>query len=280
MATTETKSYLDEPPAYDIKDLSSAEQKDLMTESSSVRSVSTDATRVAPTNFHGSKTLLLNARGIPVLRFPIPSREMQVPITTPSGDLAYMSTRAKWTSGNAVLSNAEGKELIASEYQFGPNRDPKLRLLNKGGEEIHTKSNWTSRRQEYAFQTGQGFIWQYVKEVDPSPANTKGKKRSFLVLEVPVTTPSSPITTGKGKKKQETRRVARLVRNEESRTPGTKACFAGNGGGLEIDEQALEATGLGEDLVIASCLMMLKKEIDRRRLVQAWVLTAAISGGS
>jgi hypothetical protein len=76
----------------------------------------------------------------------------------------------------------------------------------------------------------------------------------------------------------ERRQVARLVRGEETRTPGTKKSNAGNGGRLEL---ALEGewssgdavkgggSGISEAVVVVTVLVMLKKEIDRMRGWQA-----------
>jgi hypothetical protein len=198
--------------------------------------------------------------------------------------VVYISTRAKKGSGNAVLSNAEGKELVASEYQFGPGKNPKLRLLGKEGiesEEISAKGKWTSRTQDFTFAEGQTlFTWRYVREVDPASGDKK-KKRTFLVMEVAMpTTEVVPEVKGKNKETKDSgvRRVAQLIRNDESRTPGTKSCSAGNGGELVIDEAALEGTSVGEETVVATCLMMLKKEIDRRRTIQMAIIIAAASG--
>jgi hypothetical protein len=263
------QTYLDEPSDIDIKNLTPEEKKDVVAYASSSYSADTDLTVVEPSGFTRSKTLLINARGIALLRFPLPSKELEIQISTPEGEIAYVSTREKRSSGNAILSDANRKALISSEYLFGPGRDPKLRLLNQDLEaEVKVKGKWTSRRQEFVLPNGPTVIWRYVREVDPSASNTKGKKRAFLVLEVSDT------------KKGENVRLAQLLRNDESRTPGTKSCDAGNGGEIVLDENALLSLGVREDVVIATCLMMLKKEIDRRRAHQIMVMAAASSGGS
>lgn len=75
------------------------------------------------------------------------------------------------------------------------------------------------------------------------------------------------------------RRIAQLVRTEGTRTEGSTRCSAGNGGLLLIDEEACEKV-VDEALVIASCLVMLKKEVDRRRCMRVFVLSAVISAGA
>ncbi|EFY96810.1 hypothetical protein MAA_07623 [Metarhizium robertsii ARSEF 23] len=76
--------------------------------------------------------------------------------------------------------------------------------------------------------------------------------------------------------------VAQLVRSEALRTPGTSGATAGNGGRLLMDlgewvGGKTEARA-AEVLVLSSCLVMLKKEVDRRRAAQFMVLAGA-SGG-
>jgi hypothetical protein len=276
MATTtaEATSYLDEPPAYDFNDLSTADQKELFGEVRSVNSSNTELTQ-SPTDFAPSKTLLVNTRGIRLIRFPIPPGELEIPITTPDGNIVYLSSRAKRWEGNSILSDADGKELLASEYKFGPGREPKLQMLDQEGDKrtVFTKGKWTSRKQEFVLPNGQTFTWGHVRELD----NTiRPKKQTYLVLEVPLSRELAP--TGKGKMKSETRRVAQLVRGEEARTPGTRSSDAGNGGELKFDGEAVTTFGLREDVVVATCLMMLKKEVDRRRLVQFMVMAAAAGG--
>lgn len=264
----ETGTYLDEPPHFDVKDISTSEKKDMLSSASSTFSASTGATATPPSTFTRTKTLVINAKGIPMVRLPLPSSELQIQISTPEGSLEYVSRREKRSSGNATLSDASGKALIASSYLFGPGRDPKLIFLESGErkeeQEVKISGKWTNRSQSFTLPTGEDLRWIYYREIDPSPSNVKNKKRSFLTLEV----------VG-----MEKRRLAQLVRNEESRTPGSRNCSAGNGGELVVDGVALDSLGIDESVVVASCLMMLKKEIDRRRLYQIMAISAMASGG-
>lgn len=76
-------------------------------------------------------------------------------------------------------------------------------------------------------------------------------------------------------------KVAQMVRHEECRTPGTGKRSAGNGGLLQMDLGALKGSPeLEEVVVVATCLVMLKKEIDRLRMVQFMVIAGAASGGA
>ncbi|KAF2453725.1 hypothetical protein BDY21DRAFT_354858 [Lineolata rhizophorae] len=81
---------------------------------------------------------------------------------------------------------------------------------------------------------------------------------------------------GKGKKVERGVRVAMLVRTDETRTPGTGKTTAGNGGELVVDEYM--GCLVEEPLLVASCILMLKKEIDRRRLLQAMVIAGGAGG--
>jgi hypothetical protein len=86
-----------------------------------------------------------------------------------------------------------------------------------------------------------------------------------------------------GKTAEGRRRVAQLVRSEELRTPGTTGATAGNGGRLLMNlgewERSKPETRAMEVLVLAGCVVMLKKEVDRRRAAQFMVLAGAAGGG-
>jgi hypothetical protein len=122
---------------------------------------------------------------------------------------------------------------------------------------------------------GGEFTWRYVKERDEvvSPSGD-AKKRTRLVLDMSDTTTSD---NKKNKAKGTGRRVAELVRDDYVRTAGTATYYAGNGGELRIDAEYAQAMGLREDVIVATCLMMLKKEIDRRRAIQFVCLAAVIT---
>jgi hypothetical protein len=276
MSATETKTYLEEPPTYDFKDLDASDRKDLINEVRSIGSTTTNATAIVGIDFTPSKTLLINARGIRLIRLPIPSGQLEIPITNTTGEIVYVSAREKRCSGNAVLHDAAGKALLASEYQFGPGREPKIRILDQEAENaatIMTKSKWTSRQQEFALPDGKSFTWRYVHEFDAAMSlDGKQKKRTYIVLDIANTT---TIKDEEKSGKANRRRVAQLVRGEEARTPGTRSTDAGNGGRLQIDTDFCQSIGLRDDIIVASCLMMLKKEIDRRRIVQFMILASA-----
>ena len=254
--TTLTPTVPDEKPPIDIETISDQEKKELIT--SDVVSILSGATiDASDLSFKLAKTYHINAKGIPVLRLPVPPSELVTTVTSPDGSVAYNSTRERRSSGNCVLTNAEGHELIATQYFFGPGRDPVLMRLDTGvGEDniVKTVSKWTSRSQKFLLRDGRTFEWEYKRE---RGFGGQDKKGTALVM------------TMNGK------RIAVLLRNEETRTPGSKSCSAGNGGELLLDEGIGGKEGIGEELVIATVLLMLKKEVDRRRTVQFLMIASA-----
>jgi hypothetical protein len=235
-------------------------KEDVHSSTLSVRSGSTLCT-ISETSFQPSHNLTVNARGIGAFRLPIPSRQTETFIYHPDGTEAYVSTRDKISSGNAVLSNKLGS-LIRTEYFFGPNRDPILHLLqvSSGCSDVTVSSNWKSRTMQFVMPGGRKFEWEYAKE-----RRADGQKVRLIVFRA--------VETGKTKEKKE--RIAQLVRGVDTRTPGTSKCTAGNGGELQIDELALKSHKLDESVVVATCLMMLKKEMDRRRMLQFAMIAGA-----
>jgi hypothetical protein len=269
------------------------EEKELIAEPSIYTALSDDgiSSDYLTGAFNATKTLVIRARGMRVIRIPIPSSEMEIPVFNTDGKLAYVSTRQKRSSGNAILSSPERGDLVASNYRFGPGKPPTLHVFglpeDKG--EIVTSSKWTSRQQQFVFAAVPiTFDWRYRRErglagsitnkkdlhthevtkVDCTTKEPKEKKRTLLVLEVPEA----------GKK--DFARIAQLVRNEETRTEGTSSSAAGNGGELMIDSAAAKAVGIPEELIVSSCILMLKKEMDRRRAMQFMMIGAGASGGT
>jgi hypothetical protein len=278
-------TYLDEPPAYDFTEISPSERKELIVDDvRSINSSTSDSTAVVQSGDF-TRTLLIGARGIRFVRLPMPSGQLEIPIADTNGNVVYTSTRAKKCSGNAVLRNAEGIDVLASEYQFGPGREPKIRFLDQTSEiqdtekdnvnVIATKGKWTSRQQSFILPDGRSFTWRYIKERDAAASiDGKDRRKWHLVLEV---SDMNAAFDEKNPKKIPRKRVAELVRNAEARTPGTSSSDAGNGGELKIDSSYCDSIGLREDVIVVSCLMMLKKEIDRRRAVQFMIIAGMAS---
>jgi hypothetical protein len=220
----------------------------------------TSGTTLGPsTTFTPTKTLIINTKGVPVLRLPCPPSELQISICDKDGAIAYLSTRAKRSSGNCVLTDADGREVVGTTYFWGPGRDPVLHLLGgaerKEEEPIKTASKWTSRSQKFVLPDGRSFEWKYKRE---RGFGGEGKKGTALVMSM------------------QGQRVAVLIRNDETRTLGSKSCSAGNGGELVLGA-LVGGEGIAEEVVVATCLLMLKKEIDRRRTVQIMMISSAVS---
>lgn len=257
-----------------ITDLTEKEKSDLLSahtlsSTSLGTSGGTSASTLAGADhgFTGTKSFHIEARGIGVLRLPLPSRELEIPVYGADGGVAYVSTRERMSSGNAVLSSPSRGDLVHTTYFFGPGRDPVIKVLGcaDGDGEIKAKSRWTSRTQEF----DAGFRWAYRRE-KYTDGKGKANKRTVLAMEV-----GGEEKSGKG-----ARQVAKLMRDKETRTPNSRHCSAGNGGELMLDQAAMAECGVGEEVVVASCLMMLKKEIDRRRIVNMIIISGAASGGS
>lgn len=236
---------------------------------SSAKSILSTASTLYPIEeinlfFNPTRRLFLDSHGIGFFRFPIPAREMEIPIFTEDGKLAYLSKREKRCSGNCTLSHTKLGDVIQTEFFFGPNRDPVLWLLDNEQEgvrrEVKATAKWSSRAIEFTVSGGESVEWRYGTE-----KLGNGRRVKVIVLRR---------ADGKGDRNKGSV-IAKLLRSEETRTPGSAKCSAGNGGELLIDEDALGS--LDEGLVVASCLVMLKREIDRRRAVQIALIAAIVS---
>lgn len=133
--------------------------------------------------------------------------------------------------------------------------------MNVGDEEVvMERPKWTSHTIRFSWK-GRRYQWRYGSSSEKRGVEVERGEgcHSLLLLEK---------VEGEGKEEVRTL-VARFVRGEETRTAGTKASHAGNGGRLEM---ALEREGddmfserIVEEVVVATVLVMLKKEVDRLR---------------
>jgi hypothetical protein len=173
------------------------------------------------------------------------------------------------------------------------------------GEGFRISSACRTRACTFELPTVEGsFEWRHERTKLPS-----GEKAKILALYWnPPTYPSEPSSSDKSEKKGKGRspepiRIAQLVRSESTRTPGTYRSYAGNGGVLELSawirgsnreqpssptisdvvDQKLhiqpgslqEIKMIDESAVVATCMVMLKKEMDRRRALQFAVIVGA-----
>ncbi|GIK05070.1 hypothetical protein Aspvir_009169 [Aspergillus viridinutans] len=185
-----------------------------------------------------------------------------------SRDAEYVSIRLKENSNSCALVRVyDQATLMSTIYRFGPGRHPRMRILNPHskvsiedaiknenvrGELIEVKSrSMISRAQVFDTSLGK-FEWRYGTNAD-----------NLLVMER-IDRVSLP---GGGQSKSGAR-VAQLIRNDQYRTPGTKKYSGGNGGRLFIDlrmwnEDKHTSPQRVEAFVVASCILMLKREADR-----------------
>ncbi|KIX95130.1 uncharacterized protein Z520_09046 [Fonsecaea multimorphosa CBS 102226] len=218
-------------------------------------SASRATTLLDPDNFRAGTILHISARGIGVLRFPGPCSELKTQVFHDDGSLAYTSTKAKRCSGDAVLNHPKLGDLISTSYFFGPRRGPELRFIQGqagiGGDSVKIKvcGKLGSRSTSFTAPDGRTFEWSYTHIKD-----TLGKKVNIIAL----------------RQKEAGTILAQLVRSDGTRTEGTSKCTAGNGGQLILEQEA--TSQLDEAMIVATCLVILKKEIDRRRCLQMIVL--------
>jgi len=258
------------------------------------------ATSIAHTDspalpFTPGSRLVIHARGMPVIRLPLPSRELTITVTHPDGTPAYLSTRPRVSSGSCTLSSAAtGEALIETGYKFGPGRPPTVRILAAGAPppnydgsvtdggvidetfEMRSKGLLT-RTILFTSARWEEFEWSYAHET------REGEGKVNLLVLTKVSPPHNYYGQdgSKGKETQAPGRkvkIAELVRSEGTRTQGSGKCSAGNGGLLVIGDGVL-GLEIDEPLVVATCLIMLKKELDRRRMAQLAAIGAAASGG-
>ena len=132
---------------------------------------------------------------------------------------------------------------MSSEIKHSDNENEEGELA------ISTKNHALSHKLDLTIaESGKTFNWNYAKT-----QLMTGKTR-VLVLEAEVSTSSI--------EKSPPKVLAVLLRTAETRTEGTSKWDAGNGGQLVIDANAL--LFMDESFVVATCLLMLKREIDRQ----------------
>jgi hypothetical protein len=164
--------------------------------------------------------------------------------------------------------------IATTTYWLGPGRSPVIRIssnTDRKGEteavdefELKGKSLMTRTVCFESRRYGK-FEWRYVGKKERAAVGL-ADANNLLVLE---------------KIGVEGRiRVAQLVRSDSTRTAGTRASTAGNGGKLEMCLNGENGEALVDEvMVVTSCLVMLKKEIDRLRKMQIMVMSGAAGGG-
>ncbi|KAL0940725.1 uncharacterized protein CTRU02_203488 [Colletotrichum truncatum] len=248
---------------------------------------------------------------------PIPVYRVEAGSWTEQSTPAYVSLRFSRKDSSCHLMHGDDQSqmpVCTTLYRFGPGKPPVFRLPreNSSGsasagsplssplpntedqafhadtskaEEPSVEKNeldlpivsksLTSRTQ--VLKTPHGtFQWRYASREER--ATVEGAD-SLLVCEL-----VQKVSPEGGRKPEEkTRKIAQLVRGEGTRSQGSGRSTAGNGGRLMIDLfrwTDLKDGGreVVEHLVVASCICMLKKEVDRRRMQQMMILGMGATG--
>jgi hypothetical protein len=201
--------------------------------------------------------------------------------TTTTGVLPlYTSTRIQRGKSNCILSHRDDGEIVTTTYRigWGSSREPKICYLDPSrlyGSDIKADSNNTTENGTLALKvsSGWGHTATLTSTVDPSKvfkwkytrSQTVDGKHRLLALFAESASSSSKAGNEEA--------VAVLVRTNSTRTPGTSRWGAGNGGQLVISAAGMEQ--LDEPLIIASCLMMLKKENERAKAAHGAAISSA-----
>ncbi|KAL2197212.1 hypothetical protein P885DRAFT_36686 [Corynascus similis CBS 632.67] len=227
-------------------------------------------------------------------------------------------------SGSSYLqqtsSSGSSTVVATTTYRFGPGRPPVVRLFSpfsspspaaegneNGAWDMFTVSSLGLLTRAVGFRSRLGsFQWRYARrgerrafarELSASEigggggAGNEPDIANMLVLErvvrVAVAQSGTSAAAGSRKDEEEVRTVvARFIRGEDYRSPGSGASTAGNGGRLLLDLGIWEGEDGGKGdremavvMVVTTCLIMLKREIDRRRAQQIAIMSGAASGG-
>ncbi|KAF4340480.1 hypothetical protein FBEOM_5607 [Fusarium beomiforme] len=288
------------PPDYEITE--AVELSRLSPSSSSTNSLpeytslykKNKASCSAASNFHPTRQLQIQAPGFPLIRLPLPPQPdpiyiFNVATTGELDEAEYVSIRPTRNSGSCYLARANDTTqaaLCTTTYSFGPGKPPKICLLGDGSQDGYTEEIEISCKglltRSTIMRTHLGtFEWRYSSRSERHAANTVvGEEVDCLLILDQV----MKVAVAGGKQEERRHKVAQFVRSDGLRTQGSRKSSAGNGGRLMLDlrqwiDRKDEAVEM-EILVVASCLSMMKKEVDRRRMHQAMVIMAGASGGA
>ena len=292
---TETKLPTDLPPSYPSHEL----EAPLSSRSSSSLPAYDEPAPVQPellnptynvaTPFTPTQKFRIDAEGQGAIRLPLPPKPDPIPVydvTAPDADSPlYVSLRNARNSGTCQLVRGD-EAVCTTTYRFGPGKPPIITLhsasRNKedaSDEDEVVIENVGAFTRSQVLRSRHGTLrWRYASSKERKAQD----QDSVLILEKIAAVSSSPNSS---RTKELATEVGRFVRGEGTRTPGTSKASAGNGGLLLVDlsEWQGEKKGGEEEevrvLVVASCIAMLKKEVDRRRAVQTAVAVSVLTGG-
>ncbi|KAF4969372.1 hypothetical protein FZEAL_10232 [Fusarium zealandicum] len=244
-----------------------------------------------PSGFQPTKLLQIQALGTQLFSLPGPPRPDPICVynVAPTGEIdqaEYVSVRPTARSGSCFLARADDTAqtpICTTTYRFGPGRPPKMCLVGGDaaqddstvdGEEFEINGKGVLTRS-VKMRTHLGtFEWRYGARAERRAVEASvGEDVNNLLVFDQVTN----VALNGGKQEKRRRKVGQFVRSDGTRTPGTRKDAAGNGGRLMLDlrewaDRKGEA-GQMEILAVASCVTMLKREIDRRRSNQIVGLT-------
>ncbi|KAF5857137.1 hypothetical protein ETB97_006217 [Aspergillus alliaceus] len=229
----------------------------------SIHSVSTTSTLLdtPQADFLEGKRFHIEAKGIRAFRPPMPMRQNEIPIYTADGALAYTATKTKALSSHSILSSPKHGDLFSIDFK--PGGRPWIRFLQPVEGDIiraiSLQGKLTTRTMSFTPPEG-GCQWEWKYETIDFPGG--GKVKALCLEKV------DGVESGKAT------RVAHLLRSPDTRATGSSCCSAGNGGQLVLSPD-VGLSMVEEALVLATCLVMLRRERDRRRFIQAMVIGGA-----
>ncbi|KAK1988313.1 hypothetical protein LZ30DRAFT_578399 [Colletotrichum cereale] len=236
--------------------------------------------------------------GKPWLSLPVGTRPDPIPIYrveagswAPGSTPAYVSLRFSRGDGSCrlVRGDDDGSQtpVCTTLYRFGPGKPPVLRLPRAlvsphaapadADLDLPVMSKSLVTRTQVLKTPLGTFQWRYASRREVAAAEGVD---DLLVCELV----TRVALAGGRKTREETARVAQFARGPGTRTGGTGRSAAGNGGRLAVDLARWTGPKGGardavEALVIAGCVCMLKKEVDRRRMHQMMIMAGGASGG-
>lgn len=218
-------------------------------------------------SFHEGHHFQVCAKGIGAIRAPIPMTQRLIPVYDATGSVAYLSSKKNIWSASSVLSSPKQGDLVATEHT--PGRCPQLRLLcapplsNEPEPTVELTTDWTSRAVRFAVPGPSSclFEWRYIDRT------VSGEKKTDKVLALEMRELVA----------RQTAVVAYLARNADTRPEGSPFLATGDGGELVISSE-VDPEHISEALIVATCLIMLRRERDRRRMIQAAVIAVGAGG--
>ncbi|KAE8130848.1 hypothetical protein BDV38DRAFT_266102 [Aspergillus pseudotamarii] len=237
---------------------SKLESKDYATSIHSVASSTSTLLDTSKANFLEGRRFHIEAKGIRAIRPPMPMRQNEIPIYTADGTLAYTATKDKALSSHTILASPKHGDLFSIDFR--PGCSPWIRFLPSVEGDvippIALQGKLTTRTMSFTPPEG-GCKWEWKYSTIASP---DGAKLKALCLEKIDEAECAKVT-----------QIAYLLRGPDARATGSSCCSAGNGGQLVISLD-VDLSMVEEALIIATCLVMLRRERDRRRFIQAMVI--------